>query len=245
MKKLICILTILSAGTAVHAGLFATPITNGDFEDDLGSTVGSGVSNFASTFSGWFTENDTTIAGDFIQWEGANTNIPVDVDGEVWAGVNTDSGSSNPGAFYQQIGTFEDNMNITVNFTAGDRSNKLFPDLVVSIYSGNGTGADETILSSFATSVDSSTVTSASLWANDNLDGSVGTQTAPVSINFNTGTSGTAGDALWLEFSYDGPDDNGDYHALIDDVSVIPEPSSLILIGLAGLAVLGLRRRVR
>ena len=50
------------------AALDTNPITNGDFEADLGSAVGSTAGNFNNTTSGWFGENGTS-KGDFIQWD--------------------------------------------------------------------------------------------------------------------------------------------------------------------------------
>jgi len=260
MKRLISITSVglLTLPGLLSAGLYVTPISNGDFEAQLGTDVGtggtgvSGNANFDPRVDDWFDKNGEVAGdGDFVQWEGANSNIPADVNGEVWGGVGADAGQDPgfPGALYQDIGTFDANLELTISFTAGDRSNKFFPDVTVSLYSGSVSGADGTDLASLSvTLLDSTTVTSASLWANDAADGSVSPQTAPVSLNLNTGTSGVSGDTLWLEFRYAGPlaasDIPGDYQALIDDVSVVPEPSTFAL--MAGVLTLGLvllRRR--
>jgi hypothetical protein len=210
----------------------------------LASTVGSGVGNFDNTASGWFGENGTD-KGDFIQWDDSNVNVPTNPNGEVWGGLAiNENDSNNPGAYYQAIGTNEDNFAVSVSMTVGDRSNRLFQDIVVSLYSGDVTGANGFSLSGLgATLLDSATITN-SVFAGDTTDGN--THTATISgLALNTGTSGVAGQTLWLEISSSVPGSAvAGYQALIDDVSVIPEPSAYGLIaGCLALTSIMLRRR--
>jgi hypothetical protein len=228
----------------LSAALTVNPITNGDFEADLGSTVGSGVGNFDNTASGWFGENGT-VKGDFIQWDDSNINVPTDPNGEVWGGVAiNENDSNNPGAYYQTIGTNEDNFEVLVSMTVGDRSNFFFQDIVVSLYSGNVIGANGSSLSGLgATLLDSATITN-SVFAGDTTDGN--THTATISgLALNTGTTGVAGQSLWLEISSSVPGSEvWKYQALIDDVSVIPESSAYGLIaGCLAMTSIMLRRR--
>jgi hypothetical protein len=245
MKKISLLsLSLWSLPGLLTAALDTNPITNGDFEADLGSTVGSGVGNFDNTASGWFGENGT-VKGDFIQWDDSNINVPTDPNGEVWGGVAiNENDSNNPGAYYQTIGTNEDNFEVLVSMTVGDRSNFFFQDIVVSLYSGNVVGANGSSLSGLgATLLDSATITN-SVFAGDTTDGN--THTATISgLALNTGTTGVAGQSLWLEISSSVPGSEvWKYQALIDDVSVIPESSAYGLIaGCLAMTSIMLRRR--
>jgi hypothetical protein len=93
MKKISLLsLSLWSLPGLLTAALSVNPITNGDFEADLGTTVGSGVlpggvdGNFDNTASGWFGENGTD-KGDYIQWDGSGSNVPDDANGQVWGGA--------------------------------------------------------------------------------------------------------------------------------------------------------------
>jgi len=199
------------------ASASANLVTNGDFEDDLGVTVGSGVANFYSAASGWFDKNGTSSGdGDFIQWDDANVNVPNDANGEVWGGLSS-NGSAVRGAFYQAIGTYVDTLDVTISFNVGDRSNFDFPTLQVNLYSGNVTGADGSSLSGLGAALlaSSSLITDSGLGF-DGTDGS--THTASVApFILNTGTSGNPGDTLWLEITTTDAL-GGTHQALIDDV---------------------------
>jgi len=201
----------LAASASAHL------ITNGDFEDDLGVTVGSGVANFAPGASTWFDKNGTSAGdGDFIQWDDANVNVPDDADGEVWGGLSS-NGSAVRGAFYQAIGTYVDTLDVTISFNVGDRSNFDFPTIQVNLYSGNVTGADGSSLTGLGATLltSSADITDTGLGF-DGTDGS--THTASVApFVLNTGTGGTPGDTLWLEITTTDAL-GGTHQALIDDV---------------------------
>ena len=100
-------LALCSLPGLLSAALDTNSITNGYFEADLDSTVGSGVSDYTQTVSSWFEANGE-IRGDLLQWEGSGNMVP-DADGEVWGLLNVSNLSQTPsntsGAFYQAIGT--------------------------------------------------------------------------------------------------------------------------------------------
>jgi hypothetical protein len=249
MKKISLLsLSLWSLPGLLTAALDTNPITNGDFEADLGSTVGSVAGNFDNTASGWFGENGTA-KGDFIQWDGSGGgSVPDDANGEVWGGVAiNENDSNNPGAYYQAIGTNEDNFEVLVSMTVGDRSNFFFQNIVVSLYSGNVTGANGSSLTTLgATLLDSATITNSVFTLGDANDNSIAAQTATISgLALNTGTTGVAGESLWLEISSSVPGSEvWKYQAFFDDVSVIPEPSAYGLIaGCLALTSIMLRRR--
>jgi hypothetical protein len=239
-KKMNIIKTLTAIGLLGFASsATADLISNGDFEDDLGVTVGSGVANFSPAASGWFDKNGASGGdGDFIQWDLSNTNVPLDANGEVWGGISS-NGSGVRGGFYQAIG---------ISFNVGDRSNFAFPQLQVHLYSGNVVGADGSSLSGLgATLLASSALITDSGLGFDGTDGSTHTASVDPFI-LNTGTSGTTGETLWFEIT--SPNALGGVHqALIDDIVVtaVPEPSALTLllgVGFAFILVWKSRRRV-
>jgi hypothetical protein len=248
-KKMNIIKTLTAIGLLGFASsATADLISNGDFEDDLGVTVGSGVANFSPAASGWFDKNGASGGdGDFIQWDLSNTNVPLDANGEVWGGISS-NGSGVRGGFYQAIGTYVDDLDLTISFNVGDRSNFAFPQLQVHLYSGNVVGADGSSLSGLgATLLASSALITDSGLGFDGTDGSTHTASVDPFI-LNTGTSGTTGETLWFEIT--SPNALGGVHqALIDDIVVtaVPEPSALALllgVGFAFILVWKSRRRV-
>jgi hypothetical protein len=249
MKKISLLsLSLWSLPGLLSAALSVDPITNGGFEADLGSTVGSGVANFTQSTSGWFEKNGTT-KGDALQWDGSgNATIPDSANGEVWGLLNvstiTQTPASSPGAFYQAIGTNEANFDVYVSLDLGIRDNLPFTTVNVNIWSGNVTGADGSSLDGLgATLLDTVTIT-------DSIFSSGGTVPETVTLsnlNLNTGISGVAGQTLWLELAAVNPGGiDPSNQALIDNISVsaIPEPSAYGLIaGCLALTSIMLRRR--
>lgn len=230
MKTLlnICTLAALLAAAAVNAA----PITidNASFESPVTAT-------FDFTVTSWFEENKTANdALESVQNEAANVNLPLTPFGVNWMNL-TDAA-----AIYQEIDTFVANTEYTFSgLLIGDRSNKLFGALNVQLWVGNGTGANNTALSSFATLADSATF--------DITEVATPSTLAISDFTLSVGTSFTSGDSVWLRFSStDGGGVANDSQVLFDNINVvsaIPEPASILLVGLAGIAGLALRRRAR
>ncbi len=204
----------------------AATITNHDFEADLGSTVGTNIANFTQSVSGWFEKNGTT-RGDALQWDGTgNTDIPDDADGEVWAILNTSQSghtpANSPGALYQAIGTYSDDLGVSVTLTVGQRVNLAWNDVIINLYSGNVTGADGSSLSGLgATLLDSYTI-------DDTVFSGPGVAEAVTLQNLllDTGTSGVAGETLWIEFAAFNHGVDSSNQALIDDIVVSETPEA-------------------
>jgi hypothetical protein len=206
------------------ASASANLVTNGDFENDLGVNLGtSPLPGFYPNATNWFDENGAVAGdGDFLQWEDANVNVPADANGQVWGGLGIGNAGQGEAAFYQAIGTYADNMSLTVSLNVGDRSNKQFPDLQVNLYSGDVTGADGTRLGAGglgATLLDQSALITAVGLGFDDTDASTHTTNVPPFV-LETGTSGTAGTTLWLEIRTAESADSATHQALIDDVVV-------------------------
>ncbi len=201
------------------ASASANLVANGDFEADLGSTIGTSIADFTQSVSGWFEKNGA-IKGDALQWDGTGSAaIPGDDNGEVWGLLNVSTSSqtpaNSPGAFYQSIGTYSDNMQVLVALTVGKRSDLSFPNVDLKLYSGNVTGADGSWLPALgATLLDTYTIT-------DSVFTTAPEAVALSGINLATGSSGVDGETLWLEISavYPGFNDS-DHQALVDDIVV-------------------------
>lgn len=214
--------------TGFAASSSANLVSNGNFEADLGVTVGTNIAYFTQSVSGWFEKNGTT-RGDALQWDlaPASTPIPDDVDGEVWGLLNVSnlnqSPSNSPGAFYQSIGTNSDDLDVYVSLDVGVRGGSLpFANVNINLYSGNVTGADGSSLSGLgATLLDTYTIT-------DSIFTTAPQSVALSAINLNTGTNGVDGETLWLEFTvqnlggFDQPN-----QALIDDIVVSESAGAL------------------
>jgi len=120
----------LTLGTAAHAALFVAPIDNGSFEN--GSNPFGSAGNNAEV-TDWFEESDdggNSSEGDTAevgQIKTANTgNIPQDAVGSYWLNLAGKSTVSNP-AVYQQIGTWESNLQVNVTALLGTAATAASP----------------------------------------------------------------------------------------------------------------------
>lgn len=224
----------------IAAGLLSSPLLNAAITGSVPVLNPSFESPATATFdfdvTSWFEENKTANdALEAVQNFNANTNLPsTNLDGLNWMNL------SDTAAVYQEIDTFASNWDYTFSgLVIGDRSNKLFGSLRVELWVGNGTGANDTALSSFASLAD---------FAIYDIT-EVGTPSSLVLSDFtlNTGTSFTAGDSVWLRFaSIDGGGVDGDSQVLFDNVRItaVPEPTTAALcLGLIALGAMIVRRR--
>jgi hypothetical protein len=220
--------SLLTANFLNAAILGVVDVDNPSFENPETTT-------FDVNVTGWFEENKTAGDGlEAVQDNAANTNVPQTTFGSQWMNL------SETAAVYQQIDTFTSGFDYTFSgLLIGDRSNKLFGQLSVELWVGNGTGANDTALSSFASLADSTTF--------DMTE--VGTPSTQAIANFtlSTGTTFTAGDSVWLRFSsIDGGGASGDSQVLFDNVNItaVPEPTTTaLLVGLIAFGAIMVRRR--
>ncbi len=227
-KASLCTIGVVALATVSSHAAFT--IQDGDFQ---ASTAGSSVAN-----SGWWEQNN--ISDDFAEFIKAESdgNSPDDGDAnttnDVFAAFGTvvnDIGET--GRLYQNIGMYSGETTIQIGFTAIDLTNQTFAPLTVELwYGGNAANAaDGATLDGDigATLADSVTYTSADITNN-------GAKNLVATLGF-TGSSN--GDAIWLSFGKLTP---GSTVAAFDDILIVPEPSSALLLGLGALGLLRRRR---
>lgn len=232
-KKLLSLLPFL--GLPLFAGAQIS-ILNPSFES---STAGTGsAALFDTIIDDWFMENHpTTVTAEAAQRRNTN-NMPVVPDGSQWANL-VQTGSTTAGIYQALSGgalaTFQPDIDYTVSLTVSQRSNQPFVGVTIALYAGNVTGANDTNLGTLgATLLDSVTISQSVFSA-----AGIAENYVVPAFTLNSGSTGAPGEQLWLRIST-----TGEGHHMIDDLSIIPEPSTYAaLFGLAALAFAAYRRR--
>ena len=217
-RMLIVVLVAAMVGSA-SAGLWT--VDNPSFEsvEDGGTPGGWGY-----IIDDWYESETPDMWANFYEQA---SGIGLAGDGIIWVGTETG------GKFYQVIGLYGGEETVNVTMLIGNRWGTSFKTGSISLFVG-GDEADA------ADAVDLVTIAGVALADTINVttaDGTlVSTDVYEVSVNLSTGTGATIGDLVWLEI---GSVDGKDY---FDHVRAIPEPASLCLLGLGGLAMIRRKR---
>jgi hypothetical protein len=187
-KKCLILLAVLSLvfGSA-QAGLWEQPLENPSFEDQ-------GIVNTWSQYvDGWFEES---FWGSYVESDD-HGGIPDTPYGNIWAGMN--AASSDGTGIYQQVGTWEENVDYTISFILGNRAGWEFGEPRIGLWVGGDPGSavdQSTALSDIGATLIA--MDSVNPWFNTDPDL---TGTSEEFVVLNSGVGYSTSDALWLEFS--------------------------------------------
>jgi hypothetical protein len=203
-----CVLVPLVMTASVWAGLWNPPLVNPSFEDPA---LDPGAQS--NDINGWWDAVGYTYTAD----EGGS-GYPQTPYGDNWAELG------NGRWLYQQIGTYERNMDIDVSFLLGQKSGNNHVGLTVELFAGGNAqlAADVDVKRDAAGFPLNSVVGAVLIAASDQLNpfSAAGvTEAVEMSIRLSTGPGGAGyevGDPLWLVFSR--PSATG--RTLIDNVVV-------------------------
>jgi hypothetical protein len=218
-RKFVIFVVLLSFVGAASGSLWDPPVLNPSFENPVTGGAWSQVVDDWFKLSWW---------GSFVESE-LGGGIPDTPHGDQWGGVSGE-------AMFQQIGTYEDNMDVPVSLLLGHRSNNTAGDVTVSIWAGGDVsvlddydpyGTYHTLTEVGAVLLDSYTLPDP--WGVGNPD--EGTELLNAMLN--TGTGGVMDDALWIQLESTGK-------VWLDNL-IVPEPVTIVLLGFGSLCLV--RRR--
>ena len=237
-KRIVCAAGLIAAlvAPAAHAGL---AITNGDFE--------TGAADYTDNPSSWYdVSNGTAWQGVWLQ-NAVSPNGSYNVcmgsyeDGAIQSTASSDVDSGN--YMYQSIGTADGLTSVSISIDWGcptDDPGSRELGLSVGIYAYDGQGG-------FAPAINTDVLGATGVSLLDVSQQLTGTSTAGGAITTSVLTfdlSAAGSDELFLRINNYRPD-NTESWTIVDNVQVIPEPSTFALMGVFGAGVLFFRRRFR
>jgi hypothetical protein len=232
MKKFCLLLVLLLLVCSLATANAALVVTNGDFETGGGENI--------DNVTGWFDDN----TGSF--WESAwQTNAswitPNATNVVVFCAWNTVAGNSLAGSYlYQGIGTSAGESSVTIGFDWGhpdDVAAGRHDGMTVSVFASNGSFVPDDTIDIYGaagvTLLDSASYDHVAL----GTDGEI----FPVVVALNI-SGANVGDKIFLRFNNYLPEAGADPWPVLDNVRIVPEPATTMLLGLGALALLRKRR---
>ena len=206
-----------------NVGLFDPDLINPGFEDP---TLDSGTSS--NDINDWWDAVEFTYTKD----EGIST-VPATPYGDNWAELGRGRW------IYQQIGTYEENMDLDISFLLGRPSNQGGLDTRVSLLVGGNPELAADVATTYAGNPLTGTV-GATLIASSELIPPVGPgATAEQLVRLSTGTGYSPGAPLWLQFD---TSDTASGRVNIDNIKVVQVKGDLTgdgIVNLVDIAELG------
>jgi hypothetical protein len=225
MKKFILYVSLLlvlfvMAGT----GQAVLVVTNGDFEDGGGENIDD-VTGWYDYDTGNFWESAWQTNASWITPNGSNV--------AVFCSWNTAAGEALTGSYlYQSLGTSDGETELTLAFDWGhpdDVAAGRVDGITISLYTVSALG-EQTDLASAITLLDYASYVHTAA----GTDGEIWTEVVTLSLD---GTA--AGDEIYLRFNnYNSGDAGADPWPVLDNVAIVPEPATMVLLGLGSLALL-------
>ncbi|MBI9018503.1 MAG: immunoglobulin domain-containing protein [Phycisphaerae bacterium] len=213
MKKLLFSMFLLSfLALGLQAGLNDPAVVNGSFEDPDLAAEGryNGVNDWFDSVAYTYTQDD------------ALANVPDTPYGDNWAELGNERWA------YQQIGTYEENMELDISFLLGQKSDKLFQGIHVSILVGGDPALAADFNSKYYTENPLVTVVGAVEIFNSGPINPFATNAIGVSeqaLAVSTGTGYAVGAPLWIQINKVA----GTGRTLVDNVKVeFPTTANLV-----------------
>lgn len=237
MKKTVCVLAVCSAMATAQVATAALLVTNGDFETGGGENVAD-VTDWFDNNPGGFWEGAWQTNAPWITPNGTNLVVFSSIESEVFGMPTSDV---NDGSYlYQSIGAADGAASLEIEFDWGapdDAGPDLELGMTVGVYAYDGAGgftpADGTDArgESGVALLDSESFT----MTTTGVDGQMVSEVAAIDL------SGAGSQELFLRFNGFTAGATGAWPVL-DNVRIVPEPASMVLLCLGSLAFVARRR---